>query len=328
MRPIRLTSLIALGAGAVLVLSACGSSSSSAPEPAPNDSGDAAAVTCATVDKAGTDLLAKVCAAGKIIVSTDPAYPPQSSLDPRDQRVRRLRHRRGHRDRQAARRHDRRGRRPPGTSSPPVAGTGAGTRPWGRCRRPTTAQKVLTSRQPTTTRRPSSRCTRTNTTINDLEHRPRRQEDRRLPRLHLRAVPEQDARDPRATPSTSSSTTPRSPATTPTRRRCRTCARRRHAPRRRDHRRSRRSRAPSTRATRSRSSATRCSTSRWPSPSTRRRTARALAAAVEQDRRGHARGRHADRDVEEVVRTGPTTPSRSEYCPMTRAADGAHRGRR
>ena len=82
MRPIRLTSLIALGAGAVLVLSACGSSSSSAPEPAPNDSGDAAAVTCATVDKAGTDELAKVCAAGKIIVSTDPAYPPQSKLDP------------------------------------------------------------------------------------------------------------------------------------------------------------------------------------------------------------------------------------------------------
>ena len=78
----RLSSLIALGAGAVLVLSACGGSSSDSAAPAPDTSGDTAAVACASVDKAGTDELAKVCAAGKIIVSTDPAYPPQSKLDP------------------------------------------------------------------------------------------------------------------------------------------------------------------------------------------------------------------------------------------------------
>ena len=53
-------------------------------------------------------------------------------------------------------------------------------------------------------------------------HRPRRQEDRRLQRLHLRAVPRQGASTSRATSSTSSSTTPRSPATTPTRPRSRT----------------------------------------------------------------------------------------------------------
>lgn len=70
-----------IGLGTVLALSACGSSSET-PAPTTSDSGGAAGSTvCATVDKAGTDELAKVCAAGKIVVSTDPAYPPQSSLN-------------------------------------------------------------------------------------------------------------------------------------------------------------------------------------------------------------------------------------------------------
>lgn len=81
MRRTRLTSLIGVGAGAVLALSACGSSSS-APAPGPATSGDTATTVCAGVDKAGTDELAKVCASGTITVSTDPAYPPQSKLDP------------------------------------------------------------------------------------------------------------------------------------------------------------------------------------------------------------------------------------------------------
>lgn len=70
-----------IGLGTVLALSACGSSSET-PAPTTSDSGGAAGSTvCATVDKAATDELAKVCAAGKIVVSTDPAYPPQSSLN-------------------------------------------------------------------------------------------------------------------------------------------------------------------------------------------------------------------------------------------------------
>jgi polar amino acid transport system substrate-binding protein len=42
-------------------------------------SGDA---VCDTTDAAG-DLLAEICERGTITVSTDPAYPPQSSLDPK-----------------------------------------------------------------------------------------------------------------------------------------------------------------------------------------------------------------------------------------------------
>src|SRR5690349_7754392 len=37
---------------------------------------------CATTDASG-DLLADICEKGTITVSTDPAYPPQSSLDPK-----------------------------------------------------------------------------------------------------------------------------------------------------------------------------------------------------------------------------------------------------
>jgi polar amino acid transport system substrate-binding protein len=83
MRRTRLTALLGIGAGVALALSACGSSSSSeAPSPAASEpSADAVSTVCGTVDKAGTDELAKVCAAGKIVVSTDPAYPPQSELN-------------------------------------------------------------------------------------------------------------------------------------------------------------------------------------------------------------------------------------------------------
>lgn len=76
MRPNR---LIALLAAAVLALSlaSCGDDTTSTA-----DSGESAAGgdgVCA--DVSGDDLLADICDRGEIVVSTDPAYPPQSSLD-------------------------------------------------------------------------------------------------------------------------------------------------------------------------------------------------------------------------------------------------------
>ncbi len=61
-----------------LTLAACGDDSSGS-----DSDGDAAASgdgVCATTEASG-DLLADICDRGEIVVSTDPAYPPQSSLD-------------------------------------------------------------------------------------------------------------------------------------------------------------------------------------------------------------------------------------------------------
>jgi polar amino acid transport system substrate-binding protein len=62
-----------------LTLSACGDSTSSGTDGTgtPAASGDG---VCSTTEATG-DLLADICAKGKLVVSTDPAYPPQSSLD-------------------------------------------------------------------------------------------------------------------------------------------------------------------------------------------------------------------------------------------------------
>ncbi len=74
--------IAALTTGVVLALSGCGSSGgTTATGPTPSGSGATGAAVCAGVDAAGTDELASICKAGKIVVSTDPAYPPQSSLN-------------------------------------------------------------------------------------------------------------------------------------------------------------------------------------------------------------------------------------------------------
>lgn len=83
MRRSRLSAIVGLGAS-VLVLAACGSSSSSAPTTPTGDStggATTAANVCAGVDTSGTDELATICKRGTIVVSTDPAYPPQSELN-------------------------------------------------------------------------------------------------------------------------------------------------------------------------------------------------------------------------------------------------------
>lgn len=80
MRKFRFRSIFVLVAALSLVAAACGSD-----EPAPPADGGgttAAEGACADADTAAGDLLAKICTDGVIRVSTDPAYPPQSSLNP------------------------------------------------------------------------------------------------------------------------------------------------------------------------------------------------------------------------------------------------------
>ena len=74
----RLQRLLAVGAVLSVFAAACGSS---ATEGSGGEGSGAATGVCATVDTTGTDLLAQICASGTIRVSTDPAYPPQSSLN-------------------------------------------------------------------------------------------------------------------------------------------------------------------------------------------------------------------------------------------------------
>ena len=62
-----------------LVAASCGED----PAPPTSGNGDQTDDTvCATYDKDAGDLLAKICTDGEIRVSTDPAYPPQSELNP------------------------------------------------------------------------------------------------------------------------------------------------------------------------------------------------------------------------------------------------------
>ncbi|HEX5089376.1 MAG TPA: transporter substrate-binding domain-containing protein [Nocardioides sp.] len=77
------TLLAALAALLVAVLSACGGDSDSGGSAKDTGGSDtpAAASGDTPCDGDVTDMLAKVCEAGKLTVSTDPAYPPQSSLN-------------------------------------------------------------------------------------------------------------------------------------------------------------------------------------------------------------------------------------------------------
>ncbi|MFL6289169.1 MAG: transporter substrate-binding domain-containing protein [Actinomycetes bacterium] len=74
----RSLSFVALAAVASIGLAACGddgTSDSSSTTPSADS-------VCSTADTSGNDLLAEVCNNGTIVVSTDPKYPPQSSLNP------------------------------------------------------------------------------------------------------------------------------------------------------------------------------------------------------------------------------------------------------
>lgn len=81
MRRAHFTAVLSLGLS-VLVLTACGSNSASPTTQSASPKGSTVAATvCASVNPSGTDELAGVCKKGSIMVSTDPAYPPQSFLN-------------------------------------------------------------------------------------------------------------------------------------------------------------------------------------------------------------------------------------------------------
>ena len=78
----RFRSILVLVAALSLVGAACGSDEPA--DTADGNSGSGAATTdtvCASYDTGAGDLLASICDAGVVRVSTDPAYPPQSSLN-------------------------------------------------------------------------------------------------------------------------------------------------------------------------------------------------------------------------------------------------------
>jgi polar amino acid transport system substrate-binding protein len=80
MRKVRIRGLLAAAAVMMLVAAAC-SDDSSSPSAGGTTSSATGTGTCGSVDQAAGDLLASVCEEGTIRVSTDPAYPPQSSLN-------------------------------------------------------------------------------------------------------------------------------------------------------------------------------------------------------------------------------------------------------
>ena len=81
MRKIHFRSILGFVAALSLVAAACGGGDETTDSA---DGGGGASTTgaCADADTSAGDLLAQVCSEGVIRVSTDPAYPPQSSLDP------------------------------------------------------------------------------------------------------------------------------------------------------------------------------------------------------------------------------------------------------
>ena len=135
-----------------------------------------------------TDLLAEICEEGTLTVSTDPAYPPQSSLNEQTRRVRGLRHRRRHRDRQPARRRRRVGDARLGRHHRRQL-----ERPLGHHRRLDDADERPAGgpllHRAVQLHAGRGRGPEDNDDGHRPHHRPRRQEDRRLQRLHLRAVP-------------------------------------------------------------------------------------------------------------------------------------------
>jgi polar amino acid transport system substrate-binding protein len=81
MRTFRSRSILVFVAALSLVAAACGGDEDTT-EPAGGNTGASSSGACADADTSAGDLLAQICEEGVITVSTDPAYPPQSSLNP------------------------------------------------------------------------------------------------------------------------------------------------------------------------------------------------------------------------------------------------------
>lgn len=82
MQKFRFRSILVLLAALSLVAAACGGDDEPTEPAGGDDGGTTASGVCADADTSAGDLLAQICEEGVIRVSTDPAYPPQSSLNP------------------------------------------------------------------------------------------------------------------------------------------------------------------------------------------------------------------------------------------------------
>jgi polar amino acid transport system substrate-binding protein len=82
MRKLRFRSILVLVAALSLIAAACGGGDDDDTSGSGDTGSTAGTGACADADTAAGDLLAQICSDGVIKVSTDPAYPPQSSLDP------------------------------------------------------------------------------------------------------------------------------------------------------------------------------------------------------------------------------------------------------
>ena len=82
MRKVRFRSILVLVAALSLVAAACGSDEEPTDTAGGDTGGTAGTGACADVDTSAGDALAQICSDGVIKISTDPAYPPQSSLNP------------------------------------------------------------------------------------------------------------------------------------------------------------------------------------------------------------------------------------------------------
>ena len=160
-----------------------------AAEEADDDAGSAPASDGVCESEETTDLLAEVCEEGELTVSTDPAYPPQSSLNEKTGEYE------GFDIDVATEIADRLGVEVAWeTPSWDVITAGSWNGRWdtsvGSMTPTNDRQEVLNFTQPYYYT-PAVVVVRATTRRHRPEHRPRRQEDRRLHRLHLRAVPEQ-----------------------------------------------------------------------------------------------------------------------------------------
>ena len=188
----RTTLVLSTVAVAALALAGCGDAketSSGSGGGGGNASGD---TVCATTD-AKDDLLAQICDKGVLTVSTDPAYPPQSKYVPKEDKYEgfdidvatEIAHRLGV---------------DIGWETPSwdVITAGSWNGRWdasvGSMTPTNDRQKVLNFSQPYYYTPAVVVVNKDNTSVTDLEHRPRRQDGRRLQRLHLRPVPHQDPR--------------------------------------------------------------------------------------------------------------------------------------
>ncbi|HET6714007.1 MAG TPA: transporter substrate-binding domain-containing protein [Actinomycetota bacterium] len=82
MRKFRFRSILVLVAALSLVAAACGGGDDDTSGSADGGGGGSTTGACADADTSAGDLLAQICEEGVITVSTDPAYPPASSLNP------------------------------------------------------------------------------------------------------------------------------------------------------------------------------------------------------------------------------------------------------